>query len=71
MESFFGNDILTSFNFFGLKIKKKINKLNRLYNKNLGGGAILDLGCYPVSLSTLIAPLSSKFKKVNLVNKKN
>ena len=70
MESFFGNDILTSFNFFGLKIKKKINKLNRLYNKNLGGGAILDLGCYPVSLSTLIAPLSSKFKKVNLVNKK-
>ena len=70
MESFFGNDILTSFSFFGFKIKKKIKKSSRLYNKELGGGAILDLGCYPVSLSTLIASLKSEFKKVNVVNKK-
>ena len=65
MESYFGNDILTRFNFLGIKIKKKINKAHRLYNKDLGGGAILDLGCYVVSLSTLIASLISKFEKVS------
>ena len=70
MESYFGNDILTRFNFLGIKIKKKINKAHRLYNKDLGGGAILDLGCYVVSLSTLIASLISKFEKVEIINKK-
>ena len=49
MDSVFGIDILTKKNFFGFKIKKKLKKESRLYNKNLGGGAILDLGCYPVS----------------------
>jgi predicted dehydrogenase len=28
---------------------------HRLFNKTLGGGAILDLGCYPVSMSRLLA----------------
>lgn len=28
---------------------------NRLWNKELGGGSILDVGCYPVSFSRLIA----------------
>ena len=52
--------------------KKKLNKESRLYNKNLGGGAILDLGCYPVSFSTLIASLISKidYSKVRVLNKK-
>ena len=36
---------------------KKINPKSRLYNPNLGGGAILDVGCYPVSFSTLLANL--------------
>jgi predicted dehydrogenase len=70
METYFGNDILTSLNFFGMKIRKKINKMHRLYNKDLGGGAILDLGCYTVSFSTLIASLISKFENVEVVNKK-
>lgn len=39
---------------FGLdKGKPKSN--NRLFNKKFGGGSILDLGCYPVSISNLIA----------------
>lgn len=63
MKSYFGKDILTKKNFFGLKKTKKITKKNRLYNKELGGGAILDLGCYPVSLSLLIASLN---KNINL-----
>ncbi len=28
---------------------------HRLFNKSLGGGAILDLGCYPASISRLLA----------------
>ncbi len=28
---------------------------SRLFNKKLGGGAILDIGCYPVSMARLIA----------------
>ena len=37
---------------FGFKIKK-IKKDSRLFNKDLGGGAILDLGCYPISFFNL------------------
>ena len=40
---------------------KKIDPKSRLYNPNLGGGAILDIGCYPVSFSILLANL----KKTN------
>ena len=43
-----------------------------MYNKELGGGAILDLGCYPVSFSILVASLISKFDfiKTKVLNKK-
>ena len=34
---------------------KRINPNSRIFNKKLGGGAILDVGCYPTSLSLLIA----------------
>ena len=38
----------------------------------MGGGAILDLGCYPVSFSVLIASLLSKYNnEVKVQNKKN
>ena len=72
MESFFGNDILTKRNIFGFKKKKKLDKDHRLFNKNLGGGAILDLGCYPVSFSTLLAKLTSNFdyQNIKVLNKK-
>ena len=43
----------STFGFFS----KKIDPKSRLYNPNLGGGAILDVGCYPVSFSVLIANL--------------
>ena len=37
---------------FGFKIKR-IKKDSRLFSKKLGGGAILDVGCYPVSFFNL------------------
>ena len=70
MESNFGINILTKRNFFGLKKIKKLNKKNRIFNKELGGGVILDIGCYPVSLSTLIASQISNidYNKVKITN---
>ena len=47
---------------FGFKINK-IKPESRLFNKKLGGGAILDIGCYPISVLSLI----SKNKKFNLI----
>ena len=72
MESFFGMDILTKKNLFGFKKIKKLNKDNRLYNKDLGGGAILDLGCYPVSISQFIASLipDVNCNSIKVLNKK-
>ena len=57
MESSFGKNILTKKKFFFLEKKKKINPFNRLFNKELAGGCILDLGCYPSSFSLLVASL--------------
>ena len=37
---------------FGFKIKR-VKKDSRLFSKKLGGGAILDVGCYPVSFFNL------------------
>ena len=74
MESLFGFDALGRKKIFGIKLnkQKKPNKNYRLYNKELGGGAILDVGCYPVSFSILIASLISKFdfNKTKVLNKK-
>ena len=67
MQSNFGTDILTKKNLFGFKKIKKLNPKNRIFNKKLGGGVILDLGCYPVSLSTLIA---SQISEINYDNVK-
>ena len=44
-------------NFFGKEILKKQDINNRLFNKDLGGGVILDLGCYPTSFCILVASL--------------
>jgi len=38
---------------FGFEVKK-INPKSRIFNKSLGGGAILDIGCYPLSFLNLI-----------------
>ena len=72
MESFFGFDALARRKIFGIKFKKKPNKYNRLFSKELGGGAILDIGCYPVSFSIFVASLISKidFNRIEVLNKK-
>lgn len=52
--------IKSSFGFDSGKPKKE----GRLYNKDYGGGAILDLGCYPVSMSNLLANLNNKKESI-------
>ena len=39
---------------FGFRVRK-IKKESRLFNKELGGGSILDLGCYPISFFNLFS----------------
>ena len=57
LETFFGVNLLTKKKFFFFKKNKKIDKKNRKFNKELGGGCILDLGCYTTSLTILISSL--------------
>ena len=71
IDSSFGVNLLTKKKFFLFRQKKKINLENRLFNKDLGGGCILDLGCYPSSFSILIASLSSgKIEKIKFSDNK-
>ena len=65
MKSFFGKNIIEKKNIFGFK-RFKINKESRLFREDLGGGSILDLGCYPASLSILIANLKSKIQNYDI-----
>lgn len=65
MDTSFGSNLLTKKKLFFFEKKKKINKDSRLFNKNLGGGCILDLGCYPISFSILIA---ATMETVNIKN---
>ena len=51
---------------FGFQIKK-INPKSRLFNKDVGGGAILDIGCYPVSFAFLFCGKNDEIK-INKVN---
>jgi len=54
---------------FGLN-KGRSKKNKRLFNKDLGGGSILDLGCYPVSISNLIANIgNAKENKIPEIRK--
>ena len=60
METSFGMNILTKKKLFFFTKKKKINPKSRLFDKDLGGGCILDLGCYLSSFSLLIGSLKNK-----------
>ena len=75
MESSFCENILTKRKFIFFEKARKIDKNSRLFNPKLGGGCILDLGCYPTSISILIASLTDginheKFT-LNNIKKKN
>ncbi len=72
MESTFGINLLTKKKFLFFEKKKKIDKEDRKFNKKLGGGCILDLGCYPSSFSLLIGSLFNKTNNdIKLFNIKN
>ena len=68
--SSFGFDALGYKNYFGIKFRKKPNNKKRLFSKELGGGAILDMGCYPVSMSRMIAYslFNNKFEEPQFKN---
>ena len=65
LDSSFGINMLTKKKFIFFKKNKKIDSKSRLFNKELGGGCILDLGCYTTSLTILI---SSLIKSINNKN---
>tara|TARA_B100000963_G_scaffold125818_1_gene109823 strand:+ start:770 stop:1786 length:1017 start_codon:yes stop_codon:yes gene_type:complete len=52
---------------FGNNKSTKNNQ--RLFDKNLGGGAILDLGCYPITFSNLIANLENSENELPKITK--
>ena len=66
MHSTFNTRVYKQKNFFGIKIKKP-DYSNRLFNKELGGGAILDIGCYPVSFSTFINSMTHKVQLKDII----
>ena len=72
METSFGSNLLTKKKFIFFNRSKKVDPNNRLFNKKLGGGCILDLGCYTTSFSFLIASLvkNINYKNVELKNVK-
>ena len=57
-ENYIGDivKVRSTFGFNSGSPKKK----GRLLNKDLGGGSIFDLGCYPVSMSNLIANVNNE-----------
>jgi|TARA_B100000900_G_scaffold412356_1_gene433957 predicted dehydrogenase len=65
MECFFGKNLINKKKLFGLFNSNKFDSKKRIFNKSLGGGAILDHGSYTVSMSLLIASL------INGLNLKN
>ena len=69
MESFFGVNIIMKRNIFGFK-RIKIDEKRRLFNKKLAGGCILDLGCYPTSMSLLISDLKNKIETPVIIKNK-
>ena len=54
-------EVITIDSTFGFS-HRKLDPQSRLFNPKLGGGAILDVGCYPVSFSSLIANIKEKDK---------
>ena len=49
---------------FGFKVKR-VNPKSRIFDKSLGGGSILDIGCYPFSLLNLIFKNNESIKFKN------
>jgi predicted dehydrogenase len=64
METNFGSNLIYKKNVFGFE-KTKFDKNKRIFNKDLGGGVILDLGCYTTSMSLMIASLKENIKVSN------
>lgn len=64
-------DVLEIQSYFGFR--SRFNPQSRLYNENLGGGALLDLGCYPISFLMLFSneTYDIKFLKKKITYERN
>ena len=49
---------------FGFKVNR-VKPESRLFNKKLGGGVILDVGCYPLSLLNFLYKNNNQYKFLN------
>ena len=49
---------------FGFKVNR-VKTESRLFNKKLGGGVILDVGCYPLSLLNFLYKNNNQYKFLN------
>ena len=65
MSSYFGMNLLTKKKFLFFEKKKSINPKDRKFDKEMGGGSIYDLGCYPSSFSLLINSIINGKKNDN------
>ena len=66
-------DIIKIESSYGFKVNPilKFKPFHRLFSKKFGGGALNDIGCYPVSFAVLIARLfkdKSKDTSYNILN---
>jgi predicted dehydrogenase len=72
-------DVMKVESSYGFRVNQilKFKPKHRLYNNKFGGGAINDIGCYPVSFAVLIARLSQRenkktsYKIINAYKKNN
>jgi predicted dehydrogenase len=60
LETVFGIKVIEEENLLQ-KFKKRFTSDSRLFNKSLGGGCILDLGCYLTSFCQFVAKIKSDF----------
>ena len=53
--------------------KADVPKEHRLVNRELGGGSILDIGCYPMSMSRMVVGIQEgkSFNYIRKANKQN
>jgi len=64
-------DVISIESSYGFKIKRISSNYSRLFTKKLGGGAILDLGCYPLSFISLFNDNKNKLEFKSITKKIN
>ena len=69
ISSSFGCEVVPKLNFFKRQIDK-FKRQNRLFSNQLGGGCILDLGCYLISITQIISNTTTTEKPIYNLKKR-